>query len=152
MRLFRFLSFAAIAIVISITCYAAGARTVQLVSFDGNVEVKQSGQTSWIPATMGMMIAEGDTVKTAPLSRALLSIDDGKVATVEVKEGSEMLISELKQGPEADRSKTLLDLAMGEVLIKAQKISSEDSKFEVKTPTSLVGVRGTTFSVKVDTI
>ena len=54
--------------------------------------------------------------------------------------------------PKADTSKTLLDLAMGEILIKAQKVHGEKSQFEVKTPTSIVGVRGTTFNVKVEAV
>ena len=63
-----------------------------------------------------------------------------------------MAIAELIADPGADTSKTLLDLAMGEVLIKAQKVHGENSKFEVKTPTSIVGVRGTTFNVKVEAV
>lgn len=150
MKILRYLSFVLISVVIVTGCFAA-ERTVQIVSLNGTVEIKRAGLTSWIPARPGVQMSEGDSIKTAPASRALLSIDDGKIGSVEVKEGSQMLISELKQDPETDKRNTLLDLAFGEVLIKAQKVSGEGSKFEVKTPTSLVGVRGTVFSVRVDT-
>jgi hypothetical protein len=43
---------------------------------------------------------------------------------------------------------TLLDLAIGKVLVQTQKLQG-DSKFEVRTPTALTGVRGTIFEVTV---
>ena len=53
---------------------------------------------------------------------------------------------------QAGTQNTLFDLSLGEILIKAKKLHSEKSKFEVKTPTSIVGVRGTTFSVTVEAV
>ena len=114
--------------------------------------MKQSGQSVWSPVSVGMVLSEGDTLRTSARSWALLNIDDGKIAAVEVKEGSEMMIAELQVDPQTDMSQTLLDLAMGEVLIRAQKVHGENSRFEVKTPTSIVGVRGTTFNVKVEAV
>jgi hypothetical protein len=82
-----------------------------------------------------------------------LNVDgSGQTATVEVKENSQLLLSELLVNPANGTQKTLLDLAAGEILIKAQKVKGEESKFEVKTPTSIVGVRGTTFAVKVEAL
>jgi hypothetical protein len=132
--------------------YAAETRSAQVTSLNGTAEMRQSGQDAWSPAKVGTVMNEGDTIKTSAKSWALLNIDDGKIATVEVKEGSEMAIAELKTDPQSDTSQTLLDLAMGEVLIKAQKVHGENSRFEVKTPTSIVGVRGTTFNVKVEAV
>ena len=43
---------------------------------------------------------------------------------------------------------TLLDLALGKVLVHVEKLQGK-SKFEVRTPTALTGVRGTTFTVEV---
>ena len=43
---------------------------------------------------------------------------------------------------------TLLNVDEGSILIKAQKLVG-DSKFQVKTPTSIVGIRGTVFEVSV---
>jgi hypothetical protein len=125
-------------------------RSAQVTSLDGTAEVKQVGQAAWIPVSVGMVLNQGDTLKTAANSWALLNVDDGRIATVEVKESSQMMIAELMVDSGSDTSKTLLDLAVGEVLIKAQKVRGENSKFEVKTPTSIVGVRGTTFNVKVE--
>lgn len=150
MKIFRFMCVMALVLSIAVTCYAMEKRTAQITSLNGTAEVKQAGMTAWVPASVGMVLNQGDTLKTASKSLAILNVDNGRVGTVEVKEGSQMLIAELMTDPGTDTSKTLLDLAMGEVLIKAQKVHGENSRFEVKTPTSIVGVRGTTFNVKVE--
>jgi hypothetical protein len=67
-----------------------------------------------------------------------------------MKENSQLQLTELKINKAEASETTLLDLALGAVLIKAEKLHSEKSRFEVKTPTSIVGVRGTTFSVAVE--
>ena len=137
---------------IAVAGYALEKRNAKITSLNGPTEVKRAGQAVWSPASNGMVLGEGDALKTAEGSWALVNIDNGKIAMVELKGGSQMSIAELAGDPKSDTSKTLLDLAIGEVLIKAQKVHGESSKFEVKTPTSIVGVRGTTFNVKVEAV
>lgn len=152
MKTLRLTCIMALILCVAAAGYAAEKRNAQIMSINGAAEMRQSGQSVWSPASVGMVLSEGDTLKTAAQSWALLNIDDGKIAAVEVKGGSEMVIAELKADPLTDTSQTLLDLAMGEVMIKAQKMHGENSRFEVKTPTSIVGVRGTTFNVKVEAV
>jgi hypothetical protein len=148
-----------ICVVALVACVAAcalaaeGRRTAKIISIDGKAEVRMAGQVNWLPASVDMVLSEGDVLKTLSNSFALLNVDGiGQTATVEVKENSQLLLSELMVNPENGTHKTLLDLAAGEILIKAQKVKGEESKFEVKTPTSIVGVRGTTFAVKVEAV
>ena len=132
---------------------AEGKRTAEIISLNGSAEVKLVGQTSWSPAQVGTILNEGDTLKTAAKSEAVLNVDGkGQTATVDVSENSQLLLSAMMMDQKTGTSKTLLDLAMGEILIKAQKVKGEESKFEVKTPTSIVGVRGTVFRVKVEAV
>ncbi|MBU0605180.1 MAG: FecR domain-containing protein [Candidatus Omnitrophica bacterium] len=152
MKILRLACIMVLVLGIATAGYAVEKRNAQVMSINGTAEMRQSGQSAWSPATVGMVLSEGDTMKTSAGSSALLNLDDGKIATVEVKSGSELSISELRADPATDTSQTLLDLAMGEVMIKAQKVHSENSRFEVKTPTSIVGVRGTTFNVKVEAV
>lgn len=152
MKTLRLVCITAMILAIAVAGYAMEKRTATIVSIDGTAEVKAEGQSSWAPASVGTVLNQGDVIKTSPKSWALLNVDGGRIATVEVKEGSQMTIAELMADPKAETSKTLLDLAMGEVLIKAQKVHGDKSKFEVKTPTSIVGVRGTTFNVKVEAV
>ncbi len=152
MKVFKFILVMIIMMGMLSSSYAIEKRTARVVSTNGTAEVKRTGQATWAPANVGMVLNEGDAIKTAPKAWALLSIDDGKVGTVEVRGDSQMMITELTATPETQTSATLLDLAIGEVMIKAKKIHGEGSKFEVKTPTSVVGVRGTTFNVKVEAV
>ena len=127
-------------------------RTAKVTEAKGNVEVTTStGQT--MAAAVGMVLKQGDRISTKANSWAVLDLDgDAETASVEVKPNSKMMIAELKEDKTESTQATLLDLSIGEILIKAKKIHSAKSKFEVKTPTSIVGVKGTTFSVAVEAV
>ena len=110
-------------------------------------------QKTWIPAKVGMVLNQGDIIRTKKDSWALLNLDGAaETANLELKENSQLKLAELVENKKEATQTTLLDLALGEVLIKAKKLHSEKSRFEVKTPTSIVGVRGTTFSVSVEAL
>jgi hypothetical protein len=125
----------------------------RIKTIEGNAQVKITGEGRWIPAETGMALHSGDIIKTERDSYVILDIDHPtKTATVEVKESSELMLAELMKDKKSGKEETLLDLAIGEVLIQANKLNSSESRFEVKTPTSIVGVRGTKFSVKVEAL
>ncbi|HPN73621.1 MAG TPA: FecR domain-containing protein [Candidatus Omnitrophota bacterium] len=125
------------------------ARTATILDIDGSVSVRLSDGIS-VPAEIGMEVGQGDAIATGSGSFALVRLEGMETATVEVSENSRVLLSELIMNESDSSQRTLLDLAMGKVLIKADKLHNEKSKFEVKTPTSVVGVRGTTFEVQVE--
>jgi len=145
-----------VALVIGIAAFAWAQdmkRTAKITSLEGSAEVKLAGDSNWFPAKVGTVLNEGDTIKTAANSKVLMNVGEkAEVGIVEVSEKSQLQVAEMKMDAKEDTSKTLLDLAMGEVLIKAQKVHGDKSRFEVKTPTSIVGVRGTTFKVKVEAV
>jgi len=127
----------------------AATRDARVLDMDGKVTIRTSDGESK-PAEMGMVLHEGDIIKTGSGAFALVKLEGTETATVEVNENAQMLLSEMQMDTEAGTQKTLLDLAIGKILIKAEKLHSDKSKFEVKTPTSVVGVRGTTFAVEVE--
>jgi hypothetical protein len=128
-------------------------RSAKILSLEGAVEVRLGSQKAWIPAEIGMVLGEGDVIKTRYDSYAVLNLDgSGETATVDITENSQLLLSELIKDESDDTETTLLDLAIGKILIKAQKLDTPESRFEVKTPTSVVGVRGTAFSVEVEAV
>ena len=149
-----------ICVLILVTCLACFAfteevkRVAKIISITGDVNVKLYGEeTVWMPAKKGMILNEGDMIRTKSDSWALLSLNgEGQTANVEVEQNSKLLLSELVMEEEKGIQRTLLDLAIGEILIKAEKLDTPESKFEVKTPTSIVGVRGTRFSVRVEAL
>lgn len=129
-----------------------GMRNATILDLKGEVMIKNAGQAAWRPAKVSDILAEGSFVKTGPEAKAVIRIDDGDTAVVDVGEKSLVSFTTLIKEASTGIKKTLLDLSIGQVLVKAEKLDTPDSKFEVKTPTSVVGVRGTRFSVKVDAL
>ena len=127
-------------------------RTATVAKINGEVMVKNPGPGSWAPAKIGDILNEGSFLKTGAGAMAIVNVDDGRTAVVDVNEKSLVSFTTLIKDSSTGMKKTLLDLSIGQVLIKAEKLDTPDSKFEVKTPTSVVGVRGTKFSVKVDAL
>jgi hypothetical protein len=126
-------------------------RTATITSLKGNVEV-MSPNEPWKTATAGMVLNQSSVIRTKMNSQATVNLDGGDTATVIVKESSQLMLSDLEQNKAEGSQRTMLDLALGQILIKAKKIHSDKTSFEVKTPTSIVAVRGTTFSVAVETV
>lgn len=151
MNLIGILSLTLMLFFTAITIYAGETKRIAAIKeINGEVEVK-IGKENWISAKTGTVLSQGDFIRTKANSSVLLDLDGtGKTASVQLKPNSQLKLSELSMNAQDDTQTTLLDLALGEILIKAQKLHSEKSKFEVKTPTSIVGVRGTTFSVTVE--
>ena len=153
MKIYRFLS----VVTLLLLLVSAGSseeikRTATVASFHGEVMVKNPGPGTWTAVKVGDVLGEGSFIKTGTAAEAILNVDDGKTAVVDLGEKSLASFATLVKDSSSGMKKTLLDLAIGQVLIRAEKLDTPDSKFEVKTPTSVVGVRGTKFSVKVEAL
>jgi len=150
MKIIKVMMIALLGIFIGINVFAAETgRQAKIINVKGDVIVKKSGQESWIPAKIDMIMTQGDVIKTGNESNALLDL--GGSGTAEINPNSQLSLAQIAQDTTGNK-KTLLDLAVGEVFIKAEKLRTTEEKFEVKTPTSIVGVRGTKFSVKVEAV
>ncbi len=125
-----------------------GIRQAEITMIEGTAALKKAGQDEWVEAAIGDVMGQGDVLRTDPFSSAELNVDGSdQTAVVTVSENAELAISVLEVDASGAKN-TMLDLAIGSVLIKASELEG-DSKFEVNTPTSIVGVRGTTFEVRV---
>ena len=153
MKTLKILSLCLLVLGLATLVFAAETkRMATLAEFSGAVEVK-AADGNWMAATPGMVLNQGDLLRTKAGSSAILNLDgDAKTAIVQVKENSQLALAELIEDQQMGTQKTLLDLALGSILIKAQKLHQEKSSFEIKTPTSIVGVRGTTFAVSVEAV
>lgn len=126
-------------------------RTGKIVSLHGNVKVKSLATGGdWVTAKAGMILNEGAVIKTKADSYAFLTLSGMGAATVQVEEHSQLLISKLVMDKKKKKQNTLLDLAIGEILVKIKKMKFEETTFQVKTPTTVLGARGTSFIVKVN--
>lgn len=127
-------------------------RTAVILDVRGKVEIKPLKQ-GWAAAKVGDVLNEGYTIRTIGSdSLAIIRLEGEEPADIEVKKNSQLKLAELTEDKQKATQSTMLDLALGDIMIKAEKLQSNKSKFEVKTPTSIVGVRGTTFSVSVEAV
>ncbi len=132
----------------SVTVFAEQARTATLANFAGDVMLRQGGG-EWKPATPGAIMKINDEIKTSSGATAELLLDNGNVGSVKIHEKSQFKIDVMDQNQATGDKVTYLNLALGKILVQVQKLQG-DSKFEVRTPTSTTGVRGTVFEVSVD--
>lgn len=127
---------------------AAQIRDAMVSEVKGHVTLRQNGE-DWKTAIPGAVLKEKDEIRTGPDGYAEILMDGGDTANLELKENSYFKIHTMGFDANSGDKTTLLDLAIGKVLVHAEKLKS-NSKFEVRTPTSTTGVRGTYFEVAVE--
>lgn len=152
MKLLRTTIVLAVSTMLAFGAYAAETlRSAEIIDIIGHAEITTlRGERQ--SAEVGMVLTQGDLIETGSDSWMLLDLKGIESSSVELEENTKVLLSELLMDQERGVQKTMLDVAIGRILITAEKIQREDSNFRVKTPTSVVGVRGTTFAVEVEGI
>lgn len=129
--------------------FATGVSQASVIEIKGEAKFLKNGQTDWVPLEKDTLLTEGDKIKTANGSLVRLMLTgNAKTAELTVREDTEFTFKTFRHDETTDIDNTLLDVELGSVLVKAEKLIG-DSKFEVKTPTSIVGIRGTVFEVNV---
>ncbi len=130
---------------VSVSAFADQARQATVTNFAGEVMIRQGGG-DWKLAMPGTIMNINDELKTSSGASAEVLLDNG---SVKVRENSHFKIDTMDLNPATGEKTTYLNLALGRILIQAEKLQG-NSKFEVRTPTSTTGVRGTVFEVSVD--
>ncbi|MBN3040997.1 MAG: FecR domain-containing protein [Candidatus Omnitrophica bacterium] len=113
----------------------------EVVSVSGSPKVMLSGENSYVDAEVGMYLEAGDKIKTNSSSSISLSFDDNdkNIASVDSDSYAEVILDTGEK----------LSLLEGKIFAAVDQ-ASEDEPFEIKTPTAVVGVRGTEFLTTVD--
>lgn len=128
----------------------------------GEAYVFKQGETVRFPLKSGSIVSQGQMIATAPKASVMLAFSNG--TTVTIGENSLLSIDEFVQKPfseifkmaeavkEPSRSETRMNLIRGDVITNVKKLNTkEGSKFEIKTPVGLAGIRGTTFQIEYTT-
>lgn len=123
-------------------------RTGEIVDIAGEVDIKKAGEDFWRRASIGLLLSQYDMVKTREGAKVDIEFakKDGKYFKIRLQDNSRLSFTKLESDTKTTMEDILLDLAIGDVLIKADKLYSK-SKFRVRTPTSMIGIRGTSFEV-----
>lgn len=110
----------------------------------GNVQIKsgKTGQTG--KARLGAEVYPKDTIITGKDSRAKIVMVDNN--EINISPDSNVEIKNYEFNPAEGKKDVLLNVIYGKVRSKVeQKYDGKSSKFQVKTPSAVAGVRGTDF-------
>ena len=110
----------------------------------GDVKIRANQTAEWQVAKVGDTLAQGAQVRTGGEGEALLVWPQGHV--VRIFNLTVMTINNQETGTD---EKTELNVGVGKIFSKVNKLKSANSTFSVKTPTAVAGVRGTDFLVEV---
>ena len=116
-----------------------GQEQAVLRDFSGKVEVMPPGK-NWEPAARNLVLAQGTVISTGFNSFATVQVG---AATLQVKPLTRMAVSELVKSQ--GQQKTTLDLKVGRVKAKVEKVEGLEHDFALKSPGSTAAVRGTEF-------
>lgn len=109
-----------------------------------DVAVQLGVDLRWGPAKKGMALEEGARVATGPDSAVEIVFEDGSVLRAE----SDTAFSVEKANKEESSIELLFSLVCGRILNNVLTSTDTKIKYQMKTPVSVMGVRGTIFVVE----
>ncbi|MBP7653378.1 FecR domain-containing protein [Candidatus Dependentiae bacterium] len=126
---------------------------VEVDYVEGIAHMRSAGTNYWETIKPGMLIMQGADIRTGNGGVVDLKFDEktyvrvGENTTTKVEqaEQSEYEVKKLFFSKKQPQKKISLNMEKGSLLSKVGKLSSQSS-FNIKTPTSVCGVRGTLFS------
>jgi hypothetical protein len=117
-----------------------------LADFEGQVSIQKAGEADWLPVEKGMPLENQDRLKTGNDGYAEILYDDGSL--VKMEENSEITLEEVSADYKSKKITSKVSLWFGRLLLNIAKFTHAQSRFTVKTPTVVAGVRGTEFVVE----
>lgn len=110
----------------------------------GDVQIKSSSNGETTKAKLGGQVFPKDVIITGKDSRAkIVMIDNNEI---NVSPESQIELQHYEYDPNAGKKEVLLNVIYGKVRSKVeQKYDGKTTKFQIKTPAAVAGVRGTDF-------
>ncbi len=130
----------------SVSLYAQEA-VGKVISLEGIVEARLNESGAWRTLSGKSDIYEKDTIKTGENSKVnIFFVDETNVS---VGPETTIKIEKLFCSPAQNHREGKLSVIAGKARFDVGKLFSKDSSFEVRTPTAVAGVKGTSFIVHV---
>lgn len=101
--------------------------------------------TSTKPLTVGTIVQEGAIIEVPPECHASLLLEDGSI--IRLPSSATLKITTLRKNALEAAPEVRLDLTRGRVELDVHKGRAKSTPFEIRTPLSIMGVRGTEFRV-----
>ena len=128
----------------SMLTYGAPRRMAVVTEVKGTVKIKKSGGERKINAFKGMNLSEGDTLIIGSDGQMTLKLDDDK--EIILNANTTMNIQDLKE--KNGNQVTTLNQTRGSSVTKIDNKLTAGSSFQQRTPTAIMGVRGTLWSTE----
>jgi len=119
----------------------------EITQIEGAVLIQEEGEGVTSSAETGMTVETGDTILTEEDSQAELKFADDSVTRV--APNSRVVLEDIYQGGDGSNI-TILNIEIGRAWNFVEELTQRNCRFNVETPTSVAGVRGTGFSVEVE--
>ena len=126
---------------IAVSGFISFLQAAEIIYLEGAVQVQSGSDSAWKTAEKGMKVNIGDSIRTARHSLADIALDDEKKNTIRIDPKTLVVLNSATAGT-IDR----LDLSHGKVTSKLENLKAGLS-FEVNTPSTVAGVRGSSYSV-----
>ena len=110
----------------------------------GKVEVQATGVEAWETAKPNRPVFEGDVIRTAPKSRAEITLQGG--GKMRIGENSELELTAANVKPMAKNFSA--NLKKGNIFVSAKAVFGEKKSVSVRTPTAVAAIRGTKYRAK----
>ncbi|MGH8780302.1 FecR family protein [Paraburkholderia sp.] len=121
--------------------------SARVIATSGPVE-HAFGNSPFTPVTTDMALGEGDRVRTGPNGFVTLELADG--SHLSVPQNSQIDIGSLRQTVLTGANDRVIDLKHGEVDSEVTHATKKDDRFQIRSPSVVAGVRGTSFRVNYD--
>lgn len=122
---------------------AMAQKVGQVQSVKGTARI-QVPEGSMKVASPGTAVNEGSTILTSSGAVLILRLNNGSTLTVNPGSRLKVVSSQVKSGQGSSYG---FNLNAGTISAKVAKLSAKNEQFQVYTPTTVAGVRGTDFSV-----
>ncbi|MFH1594515.1 MAG: FecR family protein [Candidatus Omnitrophota bacterium] len=111
-----------------------------IVKLSGNVMILEKDGADWRHAALNASLDEGDEVKTGDDGIVEIRLENGNV--IYLNPNSVVTLRKMRLDPKTGDYENFLDAKFGKLKVVVDKLKGK-SKFEVKTPTAVCGIRGT---------
>jgi hypothetical protein len=120
------------------------ASKATVMSLSCNAPIRQQGSSTKVLA-IGAVVTEGAVIEVPAECHVSLLLEDGSV--IRLPSSASLKITTLRKNALEPAPEVRLDLTKGRIELDVQKGRPQSTPFEVRTPISIMGVRGTEFRV-----
>jgi len=130
------------AIFITLVVYGAFCQNGVIRELTGEVELKRSGSSAFVPASAGDAVSSNTVVSTGFRSTAIIAIGS---SVISVRPLTRLTLAEIQSSENAE--KVNVNLQSGRVRVEVKPPAGTKTNLNVQSPTATASVRGTTFEM-----